>query len=286
MSRTHPSSAAATATAAAPHASPAARAAPVANLAQAAGREISLDALRGAAMVWMTVFHACFDLNHYHLLPAPQDFYRDPFWTLQRTAIVSLFLFCAGAGQGLAQVQGLGWPRFWQRWWRVLACALLVSAGSWWMFPRSWISFGVLHGMAAMLLFTRLLLMRRWPAWRLLLLAAACLLLPQLVSHTGFDSRWTNWVGLVTKKPITEDYVPVLPWLGVMLLGALAATRWAQHGSAARAARPARSARAVAAALRALALLGRWPLSYYMLHQPVLIGSLMLWLSLRGGAGG
>ena len=31
-------------------------------------------------------------------------------------------------------------------------CALLVSAGSWFMFPNSWISFGVLHGIAVMLL--------------------------------------------------------------------------------------------------------------------------------------
>jgi peptidoglycan/LPS O-acetylase OafA/YrhL len=36
------------------------------------------------------------------------------------------------------------------------------------------------------------------------------------------------------------------------------------------------------AVLRALTWLGRWPLSYYMLHQPVLIGLLTAWVSLRG----
>ena len=41
-------------------------------------------------------------------------------------------------------------------------------------------------------------------------------LLPQLVQHPFFDTRLTNWIGLVTHKPITEDFVPVLPWLGVM----------------------------------------------------------------------
>ena len=29
---------------------------------------------------------------------------------------------------------------------------MLVSVGSWWMFPRSYISFGVLHGIAVMLI--------------------------------------------------------------------------------------------------------------------------------------
>ena len=56
-------------------------------------------------------------------------------------------------------------------------------------------------------------------------LGAVCLFLPALVSHPFFDTRWTNWVGLVTRKPITEDYVPVLPWLGVMLWGLAAGRR-------------------------------------------------------------
>src|SRR5207244_2966870 len=43
----------------------------------------TIDALRGAAIVWMTVFHFCFDLNHFGWIR--QDFYRDPAWTLQRT---------------------------------------------------------------------------------------------------------------------------------------------------------------------------------------------------------
>ncbi len=63
-----------------------------------------LDALRGLAMVWMAVYHFCFDLNHFRLI-APQDFYNDPFWTWQRTSIVSLFLFCAGLSQAVAWEQ-------------------------------------------------------------------------------------------------------------------------------------------------------------------------------------
>ena len=68
-----------------------------------------VDALRGLAMVWMTVFHFCFDLSHFGLWP--QNFRADPFWTVQRTAIVSLFLFCAGLGQAMALHQGQGWGR-------------------------------------------------------------------------------------------------------------------------------------------------------------------------------
>ena len=77
-------------------------------------RYAAVDALRGLAMVWMTVFHFCFDLSHFGLWP--QNFRADPFWTTQRTFIVSLFLFCAGLGQAIALYQGQGWLRFGRRW--------------------------------------------------------------------------------------------------------------------------------------------------------------------------
>jgi uncharacterized membrane protein len=231
-----------------------------------------LDALRGVAIVWMALFHFSFDLNHFGLLSPRQNFYVDPFWTGQRTAIVSAFLFCAGLGQAAALQAGPGWPRFWRRWAQVAGCAVLVSAGSALMYPRSFISFGVLHGIAVMLVLCRLAAPLRGGLW---LLGAAALLLPQVVQHPFFDSRWTNWVGLVTRKPITEDFVPLLPWLGVMLWG-LAAGQWLL------AQRPGVLAGAVPAALRPLALLGRWSLSFYMLHQPLLIGLILAWRSLRG----
>ncbi|WP_375138938.1 DUF1624 domain-containing protein [Azohydromonas caseinilytica] len=230
-----------------------------------------LDALRGFAMVWMAVFHFCFDLNNYRLLEPRQNFYLDPFWTLQRTAIVSLFLFCAGLSQALAQEAGQGGRRFWRRWAQIAGCALLVSAGSWFMFPRSWISFGVLHGMALMLILARALAPLRRGLWPL---ALAALLLPRFVQSPLFDNRWLNWTGLVTRKPVTEDYVPVLPWLGVLLLG-LAAGQWLLAHRREMLGGP------LPRAFAPLALLGRWPLSFYMLHQPILIGLILLAMQLR-----
>ena len=67
------------------------------------GRIEAVDALRGVAMLWMTAFHFCFDLNHFGHIH--QNFYLDPFWTWQRSAIVSLFLLCAGLGQAIAVAQ-------------------------------------------------------------------------------------------------------------------------------------------------------------------------------------
>jgi uncharacterized membrane protein len=224
-----------------------------------------LDALRGAAIVWMAAFHFCFDLNYFRLLTPIQAFTRDPFWTTQRACIVTLFVFCAGLSQAVALQAGTGWPRFWKRWAQVAACALLVSAGSAWMFPHSYIHFGILHGLAVMLVLARLAAPGRGLLWPL---GALLIALPFFVQHPFFDSRAMNWVGLVTHKPVTEDYAPVLPWLGVMLWG-LAAGQWLLRH------RPAVLAGALPGVLHPLAKLGRWSLSFYMLHQPVLLGGLM-----------
>ncbi len=226
-----------------------------------------VDALRGVAIVWMALFHFCFDLNHFGMLTPKQNFYTDPFWTEQRTAIVSLFLFTAGLSQAVALDAAQGWPRFWRRWAQIAGCAVLVSAGSALMFPKSWISFGILHGIALMLIGARVAAPLRGWLWPL---GLALVLLPQFFSHPLFDTRWTNWVGLVTRKPVTEDFAPLLPWLGVMLWG-LAAGQWLLARRRDVLTGP------VARSAQGLALLGRWSLTFYMLHQPVLIGALLAW---------
>lgn len=235
-------------------------------------RHDAIDALRGAAIVWMTAFHFCFDLNHFGWLR--QNFYADPFWTWQRTAIVSLFLFCAGLGQAVAVAQGQGWPRFWKRWAQVAGCALLVTAGSMWMFPASFIYFGVLHGIALMLVIVRLT--AGWGRW--LWLAGALAIASKFAAEAVIlaspaldvlNAKPLNWIGWISRKPVTEDYVPLFPWLGVMWWG-MAAGQWLL------ARRRAWVERAMPAATAPLAWLGRWSLSWYMLHQPVLIGLLML----------
>jgi len=242
-------------------------------------RHARLDVLRGVAMVWMTAFHLGFDLAHFGWWR--QDFLHDPFWTWQRTAIVSLFLLCVGLGQALAWRQGVPLTRFARRWAQIAGGALLVSAGSYLMFPRSFIHFGVLHGVAVMLLVARAT--ADWRAWRLWLAGALALALPWLAGWTlggplaelapAFNGRALNWLGLVTRKPFTEDYVPLFPWLGVVWWG-LALGRWLLQ-------RPSRPlAGPVAGFAVPLAWLGRHSLSYYLLHQPVLIGALVLvtWL--------
>jgi uncharacterized membrane protein len=142
------------------------------------------------------------------------------------------------------------------------------------MFPRSFIYFGVLHGIAIMLVIVRLT--SRWGAW--LWLAGLVAILAPLAAPAVHDawpaleslnSRWLNWTGFISRKPVTEDYVPLLPWLGVMWWG-VAAGQWLLRE------RPDWLKGRIPRAAGPLAWLGRWSLSWYMLHQPLLIGMLLL----------
>lgn len=241
---------------------------PVAHQPTAFVRYDRLDALRGMAMVWMTVFHFCFDLNQYQWIT--QNFYRDPFWTWQRVCIVTLFVACAGAGQAIAVQQGQSWPRFWRRWVQVAVCALLVTAGSYVMFPASFIYFGILHCIAVMMVVARLT--AGWGSW--LWLAGAAVFALKFAAEPAI-AHWPqleflntaafNWLGFISKKPRTEDYAPLVPWLGVMWWG-MACTQWLLRT------RPAVLTAPVPGSLRLLVWLGSISLVYYMVHQPVMIG--------------
>jgi uncharacterized membrane protein len=250
-------------------------------------RDDRIDAVRALAMLWMTVFHFCFDLHHFGFI-SPQNFYTDPFWTWQRTAIVSLFLSTAGFSQAVAlHTQGLWavpwWQRldarFWRRWAQVAGCALLVSVGSWVVFPRSFIYFGVLHGLAVMLLIARCT-----AGWgRGLWWSGGGVIAMYLIAKNSiissdrldiFNEKYLNWLGFISRKPVTEDFVPLLPWLAAVWWG-MAAGFWVLHqrphwlvGI------PAASPSPGVWGWRGMAHWGRWSLSYYMWHQPVLFGVL------------
>ncbi len=229
-------------------------------------RYLLVDVLRGLAIVLMIVYHFTFDLNYFHQVRV--DFYNDPFWLGFRALIVSLFLGLVGVSLYLATRRGLDRRRYLRRLGMVAGCAALVSLGSYLVFPRSMIYFGILHFIAVASVLA--LPMVRFH-WLNLVLGLALLALGLGVQHPLFDHPALHWVGLMTHKPITEDYVPLLPWLGVVLLGIFAGrllyreplpavARWhSEHPLP-----------------RLLALGGRHSLLIYMVHQPLLFGVLGL----------
>jgi uncharacterized membrane protein len=239
---------------------------PLASAGPALHRYPILDALRGVALVAMFVYHFGFDLVYFGILKSNP--YESPIWIACRTLILSTFLLLAGSSLSLANREGVRWPAFWRRLGQIAGCALLVSLGSYLMFPRSWIYFGVLHHIAlASLLGLAFLRFDHTNLW----LGIALIGLGLFVKTPIFDAKHLNWIGFTTHKPITEDYVPLLPWFGVVLIGMFLGQRFL-----ASALLPLKEWRPAAGASRLLALGGRHTLPLYMLHQPVFMGLLYL----------
>ena len=238
-----------------------------------ASRSVALDAWRGLAIVWMVAFHACYDLNHFGWWQPPQRFLSDPFWTTQRTVIVSLFMVVAGKAQACALQAQVGWRAFGRRWLQLLVCAALVSVATWVTFGPRWVSFGVLHAFAVMTVLARLT--ASWPRWLLTALAAVAWTLPEWLAFEALNARWAWFLGLGTAKPATEDVAPLFPWMGMVWLG----LAWGPAALRLASAWPLWGGQAPL--VRGLACVGRWPLTVYMLHQPLLWGLLLAAQPLR-----
>jgi len=249
-------------------------------IGQAHRRLPIVDIARGVAIAQMIAYHFCYDLNYFSWIHVALT--HDAPWIAWRTAIVAQFLFLVGVSLSLRTVneRSRAWAsmRFWRRWGQIAGCAALVSAASWWLFGPRLIWFGVLHFVA----FAQLLLLGAPRLGRLTLaLGIVVLGMGMLLHFAVFDSNAVSWIGFSPTKPSTEDFVPLFPWLGVVLLGMGLADLW-QHSYA----QWAQSLRRMGADhWRLLGLLGRWPLTIYMLHQPVLFGVFYALRALRQSAG-
>ncbi len=224
-----------------------------------------VDALRGGALSLMFVYHFAFDLRFYRVIAA--DFEHDPFWLGFRALIVASFMALVGVSLVLADRAGVAPVRFWRRIGVIAGCALTVSVASWVMFPPTFIYFGILHCIAVASVLARPLVRRPRIA---LVIGCAVIAAGFGWSHPVFDAGPLSWIGFVTVKPATEDYVPLAPWAGFVFLG-IALGHWLAR-DAFRALAP------VAAAPGWLQWLGRHSLAIYMVHQPILLG--VLWLAL------
>ena len=241
-----------------------------------------VDAARGVAIAMMIAYHFCFDLTYFGW--ARWAMLDDPGWVAWRTTIVTSFLLLVGVSLALREArEGAGEQAmpdrraatlaFAARWAQIAGAALLVTAGSVLLFPATFIYFGVLHFVAV-----ALWICRRAPrigVWAIVL-GVVAIALGFLIHTPAFDPRVFNWIGFAAQKPITEDYVPLFPWLGAVLIGCGLGALWVRrqcHISAivskAWEAMP-RSPRTL------LAASGRWSLTIYLVHQPLLMGAMSL----------
>lgn len=224
-----------------------------------------IDAARGVAILAMIVFHGAWDIDMLGL--AELDVGGSPYWRIFARSIAASFLVLVGVGLALAHANGIRWNSFGRRLAMVAGGAALVSLGTWYAFPDAFVYFGILHiiAVASILALPFVLL----PAWLTLAAAVAALAIPFLPGIPRIEGPWFWWLGMADGFRRSVDYIPVLPWIAAVLAG-IAVTKaagrrierldWQPRGRAGR----------------ALVTAGRWSLPIYLVHQPVLFGTLWL----------
>lgn len=206
----------------------------------------------------MVVYHLLYDLAANGL--TSQDPLSDG-WRLFARGVLATFLIVSGLSDALAAARIPSrverWRKARRRTLTIGACALIVTAATYLSDPEFYVRFGVLHCLAVAALLLPLL--DRWSPIAILSLA----LLLAAVSWPFPD--WDGWwwsipLGLAPVGFQTMDYVPLLPWFGLVALG---------HGLGRHL--QSRPSMDPPPGLGPIRWLGRRALPIYLLHQPILL---------------
>jgi len=173
-----------------------------------------LDFTRGIAIGLMFIYHLSFGLAELGFFQI--QFSTDLLWNGFRTLIVFMFLSLVGIGLFLANRSQLNWPSYFKRLALLLVYFSLITLLSYYVRPNFYVFFGILH-----LIFISsilgLLFVRFY--WFNLFLGLVIFLTGKFSGFDLFDSRESLWLGLNSITPLTDDYAPIIPWFGLVLVG-------------------------------------------------------------------
>ncbi len=227
-------------------------------------RRFEIDALRGLAVIGMIAYHFIYDLWAFGGVDI------DPFssdWRLFARVILCAFLVISGISDALVSARGMTaserWQRAGRRALRLAGAALLVTVATRLVLGDEYVRFGVLHLLTGAALVTPLF--DRWPTTGIIAAGLSTIVLG--IWMNGLSAAGINGdllllpLGLPPAGFVSVDYVPLLPWFGVVLFG-LALGRFLCRRPLARG----------AAVVQPLTWIGRHTLVIYLVHQPILLG--------------
>jgi len=212
-----------------------------------------LDSLRATALVMMLVLNFVTDLNHFGIMNTETG---DQWWWMARIA-ASLFVGISGVSYFLAHRLEYDFTKTSGRTQRLIFWAFVITIITYIFEPSAYVRFGVLHllALASIVAFP----VARKPEFAL----GIGLIL--LIIPLSSDSNLV-WLGLRETGFIAVDYFPLNPWLGIFFIGLALASRIYPEG------KPLTEIQWPERWL----WFGRNTLTIYVIHQPILIGLLIL----------
>ncbi|MEX3009144.1 DUF1624 domain-containing protein [Hoeflea sp. TYP-13] len=232
-------------------------------------RVVLVDVARGLALLAMAIYHFAWDLEFFGYAPSGMTAFGG--WKFFARSIAGSFLFLVGVSLVLGHGRAIRWRPFAIRLAMIVAAAAAITALTFYAMPDRYIFFGILHCIAVSSVLGLVFL--RLPVVLTALTAAVILFAGPYIASPFFNQGALLWLGLSTQQILSNDFVPIFPWFGAVLLGIGAAKAGQQMGLFAWLASIYRGENRAG---RPLAFAGRHSLAFYLLHQPVLISLVYL----------
>ena len=212
-----------------------------------------LDSLRATALVMMLISNFVSDLDYFGIMEVIQG---DRWWWLAR-ATAFLFVSISGISYFLAHQKEYDFVITLKRTRRLIFWAFAITLVTYSFAPEAYVRFGVLHllALASLVAFP----VARNPIYALGI--GVFLLLIPLSSNSN-----SVWFGLQETGTFAVDYFPLNPWLGIFFISVSIASKIYPEGkSLSNFEWPEK-----------WLWFGRNTLIIYVIHQPILIGLLIL----------
>jgi len=174
----------------------------------------ALDLIRGVAIALMFIYHFCFGLSQLGIVEL--NFAAQPMWVGFRFVIVFLFLSLVGVGLTLMTISVFRLGAYLKRLALIVIYAGCISLISFLVRPQYFVTFGILHliFVSSMLglFFTRYY-------WFNLGLGILIVIAGYSLNFSQLDPMPLQWLGMSYANPITDDFAPLFPWFGIVLVG-------------------------------------------------------------------
>ncbi|MGI6364141.1 MAG: heparan-alpha-glucosaminide N-acetyltransferase [Bacillota bacterium] len=215
-----------------------------------------IDLARALAIVLMVVFHTVYDLREF--LSVDVD-YASGFWYWLGKASALLFIFVSGISSGLS-------TRILKRGVVTVTMGMVITAVTYVVLGDMYIRYGILHFLGTCMLIAPLL--QRLPPGVLAVLATAIGLSARHVDAARVGTGLLLPLGVRYPGFASADYYPLIPYLAVFLLGIIAYKLYYRRR---------RSLFPFALESPVIAALSRNSLKIYLLHQPIIVGLIMVY---------
>ena len=235
-----------------------------------------IDALRAFAVLAMIVYHFAWDLGLFNVVdPVIVNSGR---WKLFAVSIGSSFLFLSGISFWLASRNGINFKKFTFRLFFLIVAALIVSLGTYVADSQTFVFFGILHLLSVCTLLG--LLIYKLPMIVILIIGFLILFLEPYLISEFYKPKYLAWTGLYTGPTGSVDFYGFFPWSSSYIFGlgiSKIIFKRKEHFLFNTSTLKIFSTKGFFS--KSFFWLGRNSLIVYLIHQPILIGIIYIYLN-------